>query len=71
MEYLIQFCISLFDLGVFWHYLFTFRKRKYISEPVCAGVLILLAAAWTFAGVQENPFINLVVLVINTCNSVV
>ncbi len=63
MEYLIQFCISLFDLGVFWHYLFTFRKRKYISEPVCAGVLILLAAAWTFAGVQENPFINLVVLV--------
>lgn len=62
--FLIQFCISLFDLGVFWHYLLTFRKRKNIPEPVCVGVLILLAVIWALVGIQKNPYINLVVLVL-------
>lgn len=62
--FLIQFCISLFDLGVFWHYLLTFRKSKNIAEPVCYGVLILLALLWALVGIQKNPYINLVVLVL-------
>ncbi len=46
IKYLIQFCISLFDLAVFWYYLRTFRKRRHVSEPACACALILLAAVW-------------------------
>lgn len=63
IEYLIQFCISLFDLGVFWHYLLTFRKRKYVPEPACACALILLAAVWAQSDVKKNPYLNLLILV--------
>lgn len=63
VEYLIRFCISLFDLGVFWHYMLTFRKRKYVPEPVCACALILLAAAWAQSDAKKNPYCNLLVLV--------
>lgn len=63
MEYLIRFGISLFDLGVFWHYLITFRKRKYVPEVVCACALILLAAAWAQSDAKKNPYCNLLVLV--------
>lgn len=62
-EYLIQFCISLFDLAVFWHYMLTFRKRKYVPEPACACALILLAAVWAKVDVEKNPYMNLLVLV--------
>jgi hypothetical protein len=63
MEYLIRFGISLFDLGVFWHYLITFRKRKYIPEPAGACALILLAAVWAQIDVERNHYFNLMVLV--------
>jgi len=63
MEYLIRFCISLFDLGVFWHYMFTFRKRKYVPEPACVCALVLLAAVWAQFNVEKNPYFNLMVLV--------
>lgn len=63
MEYPVQFCISLFDLGVFWHYLRTFRKRKNIREPACAGLLLLLAAVWAWTDVGGKPYLNLLVLV--------
>lgn len=62
MEYLIRFCISLFDLGIFWHYLLTFRKRKYVPEPACACALILLAAVWAQVDVKKSPYFNLLVL---------
>lgn len=64
VEYLIRFCISLFDLGVFWHYMITFRKRKPVPEPACACALILLAAVWAQLDVEKNPYFNLLVLVI-------
>lgn len=63
VEYLIRFCISLFDIGVFWHYMLTFRKKKNIPEPVCACVLILLATVWAQPDVEKNPYFNLLVLV--------
>lgn len=63
VEYLIRFCISLFDLGVFWHYMRTFRKRKSIPELVCASGLILLAAVWAQFDVEKNPYLNLLILV--------
>ncbi len=63
VEYLVRFCISLFDLGVFWHYMLTFRKRKYVPEPACACTLILLAAVWAQFDVEKNPYFNLMVLV--------
>lgn len=63
-EYLIQFCISLFDLAVFWHYMLTFRKRKYVPEPACACALILLAAVWAKVDVEKNPYLNLLVLML-------
>lgn len=41
MEYLVRFCISLFDLGVFWHYLLgtassllSGRENMYQNQPV-------------------------------------
>lgn len=63
VEYLIRFCISLFDLGVFWHYMFTFRKRKDVPEPACACMLILLAAVWAQFDVEKHPYFNLTILV--------
>ena len=63
VEYLIRFCISLFDIGVFWHYMLAFRKKKNIPEPVCACVLILLATVWAQPDVEKNPYFNLLVLV--------
>lgn len=62
MEFMIRFCISLFDLGVFWHYLSTFRKRKNVPEPVCAAALIAMAAVWAQLGIMEEPYLNLLVL---------
>ncbi len=62
MEYLIRFGISLFDIGVFWYYLITFRKRKHVPEPACACALILLAA-WAQSDAKKNPYCNLLVLV--------
>lgn len=70
VEYLIRFCISLFDLGVFWYYMrgtvqfLTFRKRKYVPEPACACALILLAAVWAQFDVEKSPYFNLMVLVV-------
>lgn len=61
-QYCVQFCISLFDLAVFWHYQLTFRKRKYVPEPAGACALILLAAAWAKVDVGKNPYLNLLVL---------
>lgn len=61
---MIRFCISLLDLGVFWHYLSTFRKRKNVPEPVCAAVLIAMAAVWAQLGIMEEPYLNLLVLVL-------
>lgn len=64
MEFMIRFCISLFDLGVFWYYLHTFRKKKNVPAPVCAAVLLMLAAVWAVADGEENPYLNLLVLVL-------
>lgn len=64
IQYYIQFCISLFDLAVFWHYQLTFRKRKYVPEPADACALILLAAVWAKVDVEKNPYLNLLVLVL-------
>ena len=44
IELMIQFCISVFALGVFWHYLVTFRKKKNIPELVRVSALIIMAA---------------------------
>lgn len=63
VEYLIRFGISLFDLGVFWHYMLAFRKRKNVPQPVCACALILLAAVWAQFDVEKKPYFNLLVLV--------
>lgn len=63
MEYIIRFSVNLFDLGIFWYYLHSFKKMKRIPIPLYVGYTMIMAAIW--AGVNEinNPFLNLISLV--------
>lgn len=63
MEYIIRFSVNLFDLGIFWYHLHSFKKMKRIPIPLYVGYTMIMAAIW--AGVNEinNPFLNLISLV--------
>lgn len=32
MEYIIRFGVNLFDLGIFWYYLHSFKKMKRVAH---------------------------------------
>lgn len=64
MGYVIQFCVNLFDLGVFWYYLHAFKKRKPVPVPVCVLCATAMAAVWAVVNELANPYLNLLTLII-------
>lgn len=63
MEYIIRFSVNLFDLGIFWYYLHSFKKMKRIPIPLYVGYTMIMAAIWAGMNEINNPFLNLITLV--------
>lgn len=67
MEYIIRFCVNLFDLGIFWYYLNSFKNMKRFPKILFVVYLMAMAAIWSVINAWNNPFINLLTLVSILC----
>lgn len=63
MEYVIRFCVNLYDLGIFWYYLHSFKKMKRVPTPLYVACTMAMAAIWAAVNGINNPFLNLITLV--------
>ena len=63
MEYVIRFCVNLFDLGIFWYYIKSFKKMKRVSKTLFVIYVVITAAIWSGINALNNPFLNLLTLV--------
>lgn len=67
MEYIIRFCVNLFDLGIFWYYLNSLKNMKRFPKILFVVYLMAMAAIWSVINAWNNPFINLLTLVSVLC----
>lgn len=64
MEYIIEFALNLFDLGIFCYYLNAFLKRKRASMALDTIIVVVLTLIWSLLNRLQHPFINLFSLII-------
>lgn len=64
MEFIIRFAVNLFDLGIFWYYLRSFKKMKRVPMAAFAVYLVIMAAIWATVNSLEKPYLNLLTLVL-------
>lgn len=62
MEYIIRFGVNLFDLGIFWYYLNSFKKIKRVPKILFVIYIIGMAAVWSGINALNRPFLNLLTL---------
>ena len=63
MEHIIQFSVNLFDLGMFWYYLNSFKKMKSVPKILFVVYIMAMAAIWSGINALNYPFLNLLTLV--------
>lgn len=63
MEYIIRFSVNLFDLGMFWYYLNSFKKMKFTPKNLFVMYIMAMAAIWSGINALNHPFLNLLTLV--------
>ncbi len=63
MEHIIRFVVNLFDMGIFWYYLYSFKKMKRVPKALFVCYIVGMAAIWAAINEVNNPFLNLVTLV--------
>lgn len=63
MEYIIRFSVNLFDLGMFWYYLNSFKKMKSTPKILFVMYIMAMAAIWSGINALNYPFLNLLTLV--------
>ena len=63
MEYIIQFSVNLFDLGIFWYYLNSLKKMKRVHKSLFTIYLVIMAVVWSIINTLNNPFFNLMALI--------
>ena len=63
MEYIIRFGVNLFDLGIFYYYLHSFKKMKKVPNIVFILYIMAGAAVWSAINFLNNPFLNLLTLI--------
>lgn len=63
MEYIIRFGVNLFDLGIFWYYLHSFKKMKRVPKIVFIIYILVGAAVWSAINILNIPFLNLLTLI--------
>ena len=63
MEYIIRFGVNLFDLGIFWYYLHSFKKMKRVPKIVFVIYIFTGAAVWSAINSLNIPFLNLFTLI--------
>lgn len=63
MEYIIQFSVNLFDLGIFWYYLNSLKKMKRVPKSLFTIYLVIMAVVWSIINTLNNPFFNLMALI--------
>lgn len=54
MEFIIRFAVNLFDLGIFWYYLRSFKKMKRVPMAAFAVYLVIMAAIWATVNSLEK-----------------
>lgn len=64
MEFIIRFAVNLFDLGIFWYYLRSFKKMKRVPMAAFAVYFVIMAAIWATINSLEKPYLNLLTLVL-------
>lgn len=63
MEYVIRFGVNLFDLGIFWYYLHSFKKMKRVPRIVFVMYIFMAAIIWSAVNFLNVPFLNLFTLI--------
>ena len=63
MEHIIRFSVNLFDLGMFWYYLNSFKKMKSTPKVLFVVYIMAMAAIWSCINALNHPFMNLLTLV--------
>lgn len=63
MEYVVRFGVNLFDLGIFWYYLHSFKKMKRVPGMVFVMYIFAAAAVWSAVNFLKNPSLNLFALI--------
>lgn len=63
MEYVIRFGVNLFDLGIFWYYLHSFKKMKKVPRIVFVMYIFIAAIIWSAVNFLNVPFLNLFTLI--------
>lgn len=63
MEHIIRFSVNLFDLGMFWYYLNSFKKMKPVPNILFVVYIMAMAAIWSDINALNHPFLNLLILV--------
>lgn len=63
MSYIIQFSVNLFDVTIFWYYLYSLKKMKRVPKSLFIIYLVVMAAIWSGINAFNNPFLNLMTLI--------
>lgn len=64
MENIIQFAFNIFNLGIFWFYLKSFKGMKNIPGITKFIIIIALASVWTGINSLKIPQLNIVTLLV-------
>ena len=62
MENIIQFAFNIFNLGIFWFYLKSFKGMKNIPGIIKNVIVVALALVWTGINALKIPQLNIITL---------
>lgn len=62
MESIIRLSVNLFDLGIFYYFISSFKKKRNVPRILLLVYIIIMAVIWTCINEMQHPLFNFIML---------
>ena len=65
MESIIRLGVNLFDLGIFYYFISSFKKKRNVPQILLSVYIMIMAVIWTCINEMQHPLFNFIMLISN------
>lgn len=64
MESIIRLGVNLFDLGIFYYFISSFKKKRNVPQILLSVYIMIMAVIWTCINEMQHPLFNFIILLL-------
>lgn len=64
MESIIRLGVNLFDLGIFYYFISSFKKKRNVPQILLSVYIMIMAVIWTCINEMQHPLFNFIMLLL-------